>query len=486
MQRIPLEIGTGFYKSASLPLSAQRCINLYPVIPQASALNQRALFGSPGTKTHATTGAMAGVNRGSQVMAGVGYFVNGSNLYSITAAGVITDRGTISGTGRVSMANNGRYLVIVVPGGTSYAYDSTISTLAAITDVDFITASMVVFKDGFFVFSAADGSVFFNSALNDPFTYDALDFGTAEINPDLIVGLHVNHNELFVPGKETVELFQNVGGSGFPFQRIPGANIQKGVYGKFTIAEFDNSFVFVGGGVNEEAAIWKVTGSSSVQKISTSAIDNAIQKFNEAELADAFAWTYAEGGNFFVGFTFESTRIPSKTFVFDATTSALAGASTWHERQTGVTDNRWRVNSIIRLGGKLLVGDQIDGRIGELDLETYDEYGDVLFWSKSSQPFANQGKRMFFGEIELTMEQGVGLTTGQGSDPIVRMDYSDNGGRSFKAETQRKYGKIGAYDQRCIWRRQGDFPVSRVLRFSGSDPVKRNILKLEANADSAA
>jgi hypothetical protein len=418
-------------------------------------------------------------------MKGVGYFINGSRLYSLTTAGVIVDIGTITGTGRVSLANNGQFLVIVVPGGDAFAYDNVADTLAQITDIDFITSSTVVFKDGFFVFSAADGSVFFNSALNDPFTYDALDFGTAEINPDRIVALHVNHNELFVTGEETVELFQNVGGSGFPFQRIPGANIQKGIYAKFSLAEFDNTFVFVGGGENEEPAIWKVTGSSSVQKISTSAIDNAIQKYNETEIEDAFSWTYSEGGNFFVGFTFESSRIPSSTFVYDATTSALSGGSTWHERQTGANDNRWRVNSIIRLGGKLLVGDQIDGRLGELDLETFDEYGDVLFWLKSTSPFSNQGKRSFFGEIEVFMEAGVGLTTGQGSDPVVRMAFSDEGGApgTFSSEFSRNYGKIGKRKQRTIWRRQGDIPNQRVLQFSGSDPVKRNILKLEANAE---
>ncbi len=82
------------------------------------------------------------------------------------------------------------------------------------------------------------------------------------------------------------------------------------------------------------------------------------------------------------------------------------------------------------------------------------------------------------------MEAGVGLTTGQGSDPIVRMDYSDDGARTFTSETQRKYGKIGVYGQRVVWRRQGDFPVSRVVRFSGSDPVKRTIIKLAANAES--
>ena len=484
MPRVELSIATGFYQSASLPLASQRCINLIPVVPQDDALNEKALFGAPGIKTFTVSGdAISGVNRGSQLMKGVPYFINGSNLYSTTSAGAVIDHGTITGTGRVSLANNGQFLVIVVPGGDAFVFDNVASTLTQITDVDFITSSTVVFKDGFFVFSAADGSVFFNSALNDPFTYDPLDFGTAEINPDRIVGLHVNHNELFVLGEETIELFQNVGGSGFPFQRIAGANIQKGVFAKFSPVEYDNSFLFIGGGKNEKAAIWKVTGSSTTIKISTSAIDNAIQKFSETEISNAFSWTYSEGGNFFAGFTFESGNINSKTFVYDVTASVLSGKSVWHERQTGVTDNRWRVNSILSVFGTLLVWDQIDGRVGELDLDIFTEYGNVMFAQKASQPFAVQGLSQFWGAIYLTMETGVGLTLGQGSDPQVRMDFSDNGGRKFSSEFSRSFGKIGEYNSLPTWRRQGRIPKHRVVRFTITDPVKRTIIKLEADIE---
>jgi hypothetical protein len=482
MARQQLEIATGFYASDSLPLCAQRCINWIPVIPQAEALSQRALFDAPGIKSLLI---VSGVNRGGQEMKEVPYFVNGNSLFSVSSSYISTNRGTIEGAGRVSLANNGQYLVIVVPNGKAYAYDNVSSTLAEITDVDFTArkANTVVYKDGFFVFSSADGSVFFNSSLNDPFTFSGLDFGTAEINPDRIVGLHVNHNELFVSGLETIELFQNIGGSGFPFQRIPGANIQKGVHGRFSISEFDNTFVFVGGGINEGSAVWKVTGSSSVVKISTSAIDNAIQDFTRAEIEQCFSWSYALGGNYFVGFTFESDRIPNKTFVYDATTSALAGSSTWHERQTGVTDNSWRVNSIVAAYGKLMVGDALGGNIGYIDKESYTEYGDVMIQEKASKPFSAGGLPIFAGEVQLTMESGVGLATGQGSDPIVRMDFSDDGGRTFSSEFSRSYGKIGEYMSLPTWRRQGRIPRHRVMRFKTSDPVKSVIIKLEADVE---
>ena len=476
-----LPIAGGFYVSESKPLSSQRCINWMPVVPQTQgALSPMALFGTPGIIEFAT---LTGSNRGAQVMSGVPYFVNGGNLCEVSSAGVGTDRGVIAGGSRVSMANNGRYLVIVVPGHIGYVYDNTTSLLAEITDSDFITASTVVFNDGYFLFSSFAGDVFFSSAINDPFSYDALDFASAEVNPDDIISLHVNHNELFVLGAETIELFQNIGGSGFPFQRIEGANIQKGCHARFSVVEFDNSFVFVGGGVNERSAIWRVTGSSSAVKISTAAVDNAIQEFTAAEITEAFAWTYSSGGSFFTGFTFSSETTPGKTLVYDVTASTLTGSAVWHERQSGVGEDRWRVNSIVSAHGKLLVGDSSSGKIGELSNSTYTEYGDVIFRQRSSQPFSADGNPVFAGEIALTMESGVGLTSGQGSDPQIRMDFSDDGGRTFGSEFSRSYGAIGQYGVIPTWRRQGRFPQQRVLRFTTTEPVKSNILKMEVSVE---
>ena len=475
-----LEIATGFYQSDSKPLASQRCVNWQPVVPQASALNQRALFDVLGIAEKSLTGAtISGSNRGAQVMNGVPYYVNGQNLYSISSADVVTDHGTIIGTGRVSMANNGRWLVIVVPGKRGYAYDNEDNILHQISDADFLTADTVSFKDGYFNFTASDGSIFFVSNLNQPLVYSALDFGSAEVRPDKIIASHVNRNDLFVAGEETIELFQNVGGDGFPYQRVPGGDIAKGVYAKHSMIDFDNSFVFIGGGVNELAAIWRYTGG--VEKLSTSAIDNAIQEFTDAEIANAFAMSYAYGGNYFVAFTFTSDTIPSKTFVYDAATSALTGERTWHERQSGVTDNRWRVNSIVNAYGKLYVGDSLDGRIGVLDKDTYTEYGERIYRKKTSMPFAADNLPIFAGELQLTMESGTGLISGL--DPQIQLRHSDDGARTWSNGLWRSYGKIGRYQQLPTWRRRGRIPRNRVLEFVTSEPVKSNLIRLDATAE---
>ena len=476
-----LEIATGFYQSDSLPLAAQRCINWIPIVPQAEALSQRALFEPWGIVQQTLTGdTINGLNRGSQVVNGVPYFVNGNNLYSFTSGGVVTDHGQIEGTGRVSLANNGQYLVIVDPGNKSYVFNNESSTLSQITDNDFVVADDVDFKDGYFIFSSSDGDIFFISNLNDPFTYTATDFSGADVRPDKIIGVHVNQNELFVAGEETIELFQNVGGSGFPFSRVEGADLQKGVHAKNSLINFDNSFVFLGGDVNELTAVWRYSGGGT-EKISTSTIDNAIQEFTEDEISEAYAMTYAFGGNYFCAFTFESSTIPSKTFVYDATTSALTSERVWHERQSGVVDDKWRVKSIVSAYGDLYVGDSEDGRVGVLDKDTYDEYGEVIFRMKTSQPFKDQQMfPLFVSQMKLGMESGVGLISDDDA-PQVRMDFSDDGARTWSNEFWRSYGQIGEYTAYPTWRRLGRVPRNRVVRFKTSEKVKSVVHRLDAD-----
>jgi len=480
--RIPLRIPLGFYQSESLPLDAQRCINWIPTIPQNEALNNRALIQVPGLKQFTDT--LLGASRGGWVMAGVSFFVQGNSLVSLSSTGVVTNHGTITGSKRVYMADNGTQLVIVVPGGDAYVWDGT--TLTQIVDPDFQVSDTVVFYRGFFVFTTSDGKQIIVSNLNQPLVFDALDFGSAEGDPDRIITQILDHDELSVLGERTTEIFKLVGGAGFPLAIIPGAFTEKGAHTKYGVVKFDNTFLFVGGGLNEKTSIWRQTSSSSAVKISTDAIDNEIQKFTSDEISESFTMTYSSKGQLFAIFTFNSTRIPSKTFVYNGTASVLSGAQIWFELQTGVTDNSWRANSIVNAFGKLLVGDDIDGRIGEIDNKTLDEYGNSLFRQAATSPFGQQPITIFAGEFEATFESGTGLTIGQGSDPQVRMDFSDDGGRTFSSEFSRSIGKIGEFGHRSIWRRQGSFPVSRTVRLTITDPVVANLIRLSASPEAGS
>jgi hypothetical protein len=458
---------------------------MYAVVAQSQALNDTALFGSPGTQTFGSTGI--GISRGAAVMGQDYYVVVGSVLYEFDRFGNTFTRGTIDGTERVTTANNGEKLVIVVPGGKAYQYNETPKTLVEITDVNFQTSDTVVYKDGYFIFTTSDGKQFFNSNLStgssDDLVFDALDFGTAEESPDSIVAVHVSHNQLFLLGEWTIEVFQNVAGAGFPFQRIEGAALEKGAHSKYSVIQWEGFFYFIGGGINERSAVWKASAGQTA-KVSTDAIDNELQKFARDEISESFSFTYSIGGHAFVGFTIRSVNIPSKTFVFNVTASMLSGSLVWSELQSGTSDNSWRANSVNNVFDKLLVSDSLDGRIGYLDADTYDEYGEPISRIKTTSPLYAGGESFVVNELELVMESGVGIKEGQGSEPVINMSYSEDGAKTWSSQFQRGIGKIGEYARRQVWRKQGYTLFSRVFRFSMTDPVKPVMIKLELEVET--
>jgi len=482
MPRIELSFADGFYVSQSSELIDKRVVNAYPVIPQADALTKRALFNTPGIKQFADV--LSGTSRGSIVFSdGKPYFVIGTSLISLTSTGVITNHGTISGTNDVSMSSNGINIAIQDPKGDSYFFTPSTNTLELNNGAVFLSfgqATSITFKDGFYVYTT--DAIFFSGSAkttNDGKNFNALDFADAEISPDRIVTSHNNHNQLYILGENTIEPYRTIVTAGFPFQRIPGGMIQKGCSARFSVVEFDNSFLFIGGDVGEQPAIWRALGSS-VQKISTNSIDQLMQKNTAAEIADARAFTYAQNGNYFAVFT-----VGNNTFAYDATTSALSGKPEWHERQTGITNGTgfqvWRAIHGMKAFGKILVGDDRTGKIGELDFNTKTEYGDQVERFFTTKPFTVLSESVFSKEIELSMQTGVGDATTP--NPQIRMDYSDNGGKTFVSEISRSMGKVGEFNKRVRWSRLGRIPTDRVLRFKTTEPVEYNIYALYANAE---
>lgn len=482
MARVELSFADGFYVSQSTPLLDKRVVNAYPVIPQADALSQRALLRTPGIKQFADFGS--GSSRGAITFSdGIPYRVIGNSLTSTDSSGVVTNHGTITGASDVSLASNGINIAIQVPGGDSYFFTPDTNILELNNDVVFLSfgqARTVFFKDGFYIYTT--DAIFFTSSVkttNDGKDFNALDFADAEISPDRLITGHNNHNQAYILGDTTIEVFQTIVTSGFPLQRIPGAVIQKGCSARFSVVDFDNSFLFIGGDVGEQPAIWRAKGSNT-EKISTSSIDQLLQKSSNDEIANTRAFTYSQNGNYFAVFT-----IGKNTFVYDATTSTLSGKHEWHERQTGITDGNdfqvWRAIHGVKAFGKILVGDDRSGKTGELDFDTKTEYGDKVERFFTTKPFMQLGNDIFSHEVELLMQTGVGDATTP--DPQIRMDYSDDGGRTFVSEISRSMGKIGEFKTRVRWSRLGSIPNNRMLRFKMTDPVDYNVYSLFANAE---
>ena len=470
-----LPLPTGFYEDKSKPISVQNCVNFYLNLVQTEgALNRATLYGAHGLSQLATSGATAEqINRGAHVFGNVPYYVNGSSLYSLdrtlvgsTETFAMTEVGTISGSGRVSMASNESQLMILVPDGNGYIYDGT--TLSTITDSDFTASGnpqLVYFIDGYFACNT-DEKKWIISALNDGTNWNALQFGSAESDPDAITALAVVNNRIFAVGTQTCEGFENIGGFGFPFQR-EGTFLDKGTSSPFSVISSNRAFFMVGGGEFETPAIWMFK-DNDFQKISTTPIDDLLASFSDTEIINCFAYSYSQAGAYFVGFTF-----PSITLEYNMINNK------WNERSSYASESegKWRVNSVVRAYNRVLCGDSADGRVGELSPDTYGEYGEDIHSYFTTQPFSKDSDPLTVPRLELTMEAGVGNSTV--TDPKVGFSNSRDS-QTFNYERVRPIGKEGEYDRRAVWFQNGRFSRYVSFRFRITDQVKKVVIKLEA------
>ena len=483
MPRAELDIFNGFYQSVAKTLLNKRLINLHITVPDGPAFNQKAALGTPGVKLFKAT-LLDGVSRGTIKANGVPYYVIGNNFISFTENGVVTNHGNISGSSPVSMAFNTRTIAIQDPTGDSYFFTVATLTLVLNNDPIFLgqgQARTVTFRDPYLVYNT--DFIFFNSSAfttNNGQDFDALDFGSADISPDLMVAVHTNHNQLYVAGEDSTQVFTTRVTSTFPFVIIPGAVIQVGCDARLSLKEFDNGFIMVGSEKDQLPAVWKIVGSSK-QKLSTPGIEQVLHRHTETEISNAIVDTYAQDGGVFAVIT-----IGDNTLVYDATASLRMQTPIWHERQTGTTDGltfaRWRMQHVIKIFGKIFSGDSLTSQISELDPDTFFELSDRIERVIQSQPFNVEGTPIFSHEQELFIESGVGNS--DSPDPEWLFKYSDDLGRTWSNRIARPMGKVGEFTERLIWSRMGRIPYNRVVHFKTDDPVKIALLKLEAEAEA--
>lgn len=465
-----IQFAVNSYRARALPLSAQRCINYFAEGAPSDAKSPVVVYNAPGIKAFGS-GGLAGAVRGVQVMGGVLYVVAGNTVYSISSSGTATSLGAIDSTsGRVGTAVNraSPQQLIIVDGAAGWTYDTS-SGLVKISDGDFVAADTATFQDGYFVLNEAGTSRFFISNLDDGTAYTATDFAEAEGSPDEVVSVYSIHRELWVFGQETIEIYFNSGNSDFPFERINGAYLERGCAAPFTVASDDNTLFWLG----DDLIVYRGNGYTPL-RVSTHAIEEDIRGMSD--VSDAFAFFFTMAGHKFYVLSFPTGQ---KTYVYDVATGL------WHERES-LGARYWRANSYAYVYGKHVVGDAFQGKLGELDMDTFQEYGSAMQGILTGPPAHKDRKRIFHRCFEIDIESGVGATTGDTADPQIWLDYSDDGGRTFSLRKPfRSMGKIGEYRTRLRWMRLGQ-ARERIYRLTVADGVKRSVLGADLQVEMGA
>lgn len=450
-------------------LSAQRVVNYFAEASPKDAKIEIPVIGTPGQKAFADVGT--GPIRGLHNFAGTLVAVSGADIFTIDSSGTGTNRGTVGGSSDVTMADNGTQLVIQAETGATDSYVMTAAfALTAInpTDTDFLGASSIAFQDGYIIGTTPSADTFFISSLNDATAWDATDIATAESDPDNLVVCFSDHGELWLFGKETTEVWYNSGDADFPFARISTAIITRGCKAKHSVAADDNTIFWLG----DDLVVYRAAGYKP-QRVSTHAIESAIAGFASPSTAKAFFHTQ-EGHKFY------TLNFDEATFVYDVSSGL------WHEREGYDTANnkflpRWRAQHGLNIYDKNLVGDFRNGKINELDIDTLTDLGDPIRRIVTSPPLHSNTKRVFANRLQVEIESGVGLTSGQGVAPQAMLEWSDDGGHTWSNEHWASMGAKGKYRNRLIWRRMGWF-WQRVYRMTVSDPVRAAVIA--ANLDT--
>jgi hypothetical protein len=460
------------YVARSVNAADNRMVNLYPEIVPEGGKEAAFLQRAPGLRLLATVGT--GPIRGLNSFNGNLYVVSGEQLYKVDSTYVVTLIGTVSGSSApVSMANNGTQLFVAC-NGPSFVYNSSTLVFGAITDPDFPGALTVSYLDGYFVFIEPSSQRVWVTALNDPTSIDPLDFASAEGDPDGLVSSIVDHSQVWLFGTSSVEVWYNSGNADFPLQRIEGAFNEIGCAATFSVAKLDNSLYWLGQDARGQGIIYRANGYTG-QRVSTHAVEWQIQQYDD--LSDAIAYTYQQDGHSFYVLNFPSANA---TWVYDVATQA------WHERAGWINGQfvRHRGNCQTFFNQTITVGDYQNGNIYAFDMEVYADYDRVQKWLRTWRALPtgqNNLTRTVQHTLQLDCETGVGLVSGQGSDPQVMLRWSDDAGHTWSNEHWSGMGAIGQYGRRVFWRRLGMTTKlrDRVYEASGTDPVKVTIVGAE-------
>ena len=459
------------YKTTNTFLNFQECVNYFLESYPSGKGDKFVLRGCPGLTQWIDVGTGKPIRGMLQIGANL-IVASNDKVFRVTPGKTVTQ---VSGSldiadSVVSMAENGLQIMITNATGNGYIYTAADNSLQNITDPDFPGATQVTFLDGFFLVNKPDTSQFFKSGLNNGLTWDSLDFSSAGWKPDDLVGIFSDHRDLWLPGKNGIEIWYNTGSTtAFNFSRRDGAEIEVGLAAANSMANIDNAVFWVGRNEKGQGRVFRALGFQAAV-ISDPAITEAINLY--PDISDIIGMTYLIDSHPMYEISSESG---DQTFVFDSATNL------WHERRSkrtipgGTKIGRHRVQNHAFFAGEHLMGDIQTGKIWEHRRDVYKEGSFHLPVIRTTMAMENEQDPISVLELQILFTPGVGLQSGQGSDPVVIISWSRDGGKTFSNEHDISIGKVGEYENRARVLQLGQ-GRNWVFKVKVTDPVLRDIM----------
>lgn len=354
----------------------------------------------PGTTTFTVTPSITnGAAYGVRAFNGKIYSAVAGRLYEITTAGASTDKGAIA-TGHISFSATSQTPYLFLHNSTTgWTLNGSTGTLAAVTDTDFPPAQTpalplahgAVYLDDMVFVLTTNGRIY-NSAIENPTSWGALDYISKIAEPDGGVAIVKHLNFIVAWGAWSGEFFYNAGNAtGSPLDRSTSYKMDIGCAVGTSVIEFSQTVAWIGQSQETGRGVFLLSGVSP-DKISTAAVERYLNASTLASV-DAFAMTIA--GHTFYTISLNDLNI---TLAYDL------NEKRWYQWGTDSagTDIVWKYSGFTSLGGTSYLQNRATGQLATMSTSVYqDETANINYRIVTYKIDGKTHNRKFWQHLEV-------------------------------------------------------------------------------------
>lgn len=387
----------------------------------------------------------------------------GNNLVSHDTTGRDTLLGPVNGAARATFATNRNATAqtAIVTQETDY-YVLQGSTLTLQEQANLPAPNSVCYVKGQFVFGISDGRIF-ASSVND-ITVSAASYGSANSKSDSLVKVYEFLGLLYVFKTTGTEIWQadpNLAASPFSFSPAQ-QDIDFGLSAVHSVAKYSGDLIWI-----DQHGVVRMGRDQGAQVISNKYIELLIASVPNDQRNQIYGSIVSDLGN-----KLYVLRAPGWCVQYDP-----AGKPSWYERES-LQLPTWRASQFEQFAGRNICGSSDAGALYFSDPSNHMDGPSpqvMELWCPHLHKFPGW---LSVRRLSLDVISGNAPLNGlpENVSPHLMIDYSDDGGHTFKGERQVSTGEAGEYAKTVDTRNWGMVRAKgRIWRFRASPAVLKCI-----------
>jgi len=374
---------------------------------------------------------------------------SGGNLYTVVVAGT---SGTSAPTSVSGTETNGTMTV---------EYMGLAATATTLLN-GFPTSGLVpgtAYFDTYVFVMTSDGKIW-NSEPNNPSKWDALNYITAEAEPDNGVALAKHFNYLIAFGQWSTEFFYDAGNAtGSPLLPNPTMRIEFGCANGDSVVQMQQTVVWVAVGRNTGRTVLMLDGTRPTQ-ISDVSIERIL---NNSKLENVRSYSLKVSGHYFYILNLLDDDL---TLVCDVKSKQWCIWTSFVDNQEIILDGVFYTS----YKNESYALDNIDGKLYNISEDIYtDDAGPIQYRVRTNLIDAQSTKRKYIGRLEIVGDK-IGAT--------LNIRHTDDDYNNWS-----QYRTVDLNANRSVLYQNGNFR-RRAYEFFSTDNKPLRLLSCEVDIDA--